>query len=157
MLRIAFFRSLNKSSRFALIPKYNPRYFSSAKDIKDTEPIDFNIDYELPPTKRTYSPTETLETKRARLIYQSRKRGILETDLLLSTFAAKHLGNFTSEEMDEFAALMDENDWSIYYWATNAKVPPEHWKGSKVLELLIEHAKNSEKKILRMPELGESL
>ncbi|KAG1421711.1 hypothetical protein G6F57_023571 [Rhizopus arrhizus] len=34
----------------------------------------------LPPIPR---PNETTEDKRRRLIYQSRKRGILETDLLL--------------------------------------------------------------------------
>ena len=45
---------------------------------------------------------ETPDVKRARLLYQSRKRGILETDLLLSTFAAKYLSKMSVAEMDEY-------------------------------------------------------
>ncbi|KAI1156971.1 Flavinator of succinate dehydrogenase-domain-containing protein [Nemania diffusa] len=58
------------------------------------------------------------KTMRARLVYQSRKRGILETDLLLSTFADAYLPTMTREQMDEYDLFLDENDWDIYYWAT---------------------------------------
>ncbi|KAF7533709.1 hypothetical protein G7Z17_g13467 [Cylindrodendrum hubeiense] len=57
-------------------------------------------------------------TKRARLVYQSRKRGILESDLLLSTFASKHLPTLSPALLDQYDLLLDENDWDIYYWAT---------------------------------------
>lgn len=45
---------------------------------------------------------ETRDVKVARLIYQTRKRGTLETDLLLSTFAKEHLRAMSDEEVDEF-------------------------------------------------------
>jgi Flavinator of succinate dehydrogenase len=51
------------------------------------------------PLDRSY---ETPEATRARLLYQSRKRGILETDLLLSTFANKHLSSMSETEMREY-------------------------------------------------------
>ena len=51
-------------------------------------------------------------------IDQSRKRGILESDLLLSTFAAANLPTMTSTQLDQYDLLLDENDWDIYYWAT---------------------------------------
>ncbi|KAL6856542.1 DUF339 domain-containing protein [Trichoderma novae-zelandiae] len=57
-------------------------------------------------------------TKRARLLYQSRKRGTLESDLLLSTFAAQYLPTMTTAELDQYDLFLDENDWDIYYWAT---------------------------------------
>ncbi|RSL38685.1 hypothetical protein CEP53_014663 [Fusarium sp. AF-6] len=57
-------------------------------------------------------------TKRARLVYQSRKRGTLESDLLLSTFASKHLPTLPAKLLDQYDLLLDENDWDIYYWAT---------------------------------------
>ncbi|KAH7148590.1 Flavinator of succinate dehydrogenase-domain-containing protein [Dactylonectria macrodidyma] len=57
-------------------------------------------------------------TKRARLVYQSRKRGTLESDLLLSTFASKHLPTLSPALLDQYDLLLDENDWDIYYWAT---------------------------------------
>ncbi|GBL50060.1 Succinate dehydrogenase assembly factor 2 mitochondrial [Candidozyma auris] len=99
---------------------------------------------------------ETIEVKRARLMYQSRKRGILESDLLLSRFAKKYLHKLTYEELDEYDKLLDEPDWDIYYWATqNYDVTPlpEQWKNSKILKMLQEDAQNPGKEILRMPDL----
>lgn len=37
-----------------------------------------------------------------RLVYQSRKRGMLENGLLLSTFAAKYLNKFDEKQLDEY-------------------------------------------------------
>ncbi|KAF4121090.1 succinate dehydrogenase assembly factor 2 [Geosmithia morbida] len=58
------------------------------------------------------------KTKRARLLYQSRKRGTLESDLLLSTFASTNLATMTPAQLDQYDRFLDENDWDIYYWAT---------------------------------------
>lgn len=55
-----------------------------------------------PPPKPLPRPGEPIETTRARLIYQSRKRGTLESDLLLSTFAQEHLGTMDAEALSEF-------------------------------------------------------
>lgn len=107
----------------------------------------------IEPIQRT---GESIDVKRARLVYQSRKRGILESDLLLSRFAKRYLSGFSQEELDEYDKLLDEPDWDIYYWATkNYDVTPlpDKWKDSKILKLLQEDAKNKEKEILRMPEL----
>ena len=99
---------------------------------------------------------ESIDVKRARLVYQLRKRGILESDLLLSTFAKKRLNTFSMEELDEYDQLLDETDWDIYYWATkNFSVTPlpDKWKELKILKLLQEDALNNQGDILRMPEL----
>ena len=53
----------------------------------------------LPPLPRL---NESIETLRARLVYQSRKRGTLENDLLLSTFARDHLSAMTQVELKEY-------------------------------------------------------
>lgn len=81
---------------------------------------------------------EDLSTMRARLLCmnhstqlkspkltppdQSRKRGILETDLLLSTFADAHLPSMTLDQLKQYDLFLDENDWDIYYWTT--QTPP---------------------------------
>lgn len=99
---------------------------------------------------------ESLEQLRKRLVYQSRKRGILETDLLLSRFAKRHLDSLNREQLEEYDKLLDELDWDIYYWATkNFEVTPlpERWANSEVLKLLQEDSENKEKEILRMPAL----
>jgi succinate dehydrogenase assembly factor 2 len=51
------------------------------------------------PLDRTGEPEDTL---RARLVYQTRKRGTLETDLILGTFAKEYLGQMTVDELKEF-------------------------------------------------------
>lgn len=45
---------------------------------------------------------ESIETLRARLVYQTRKRGTLESDLILSTFAKEQLNLLTMQELQEF-------------------------------------------------------
>ena len=52
-----------------------------------------------PPLDRTGEDEATL---RARLVYQSRKRGTLETDLILATFAREQLPKMSYEELMEF-------------------------------------------------------
>ncbi|CAO3679604.1 unnamed protein product [Umbelopsis ramanniana] len=98
-------------------------------------------------------PNESLETKRSRLVYQSRKRGILETDLLLSTFAKKFLPSFDMDQLLQYDALLDEADWDIFYYATFKKDVPEHLQSNQALKMLQEHAKNEGKVILQMPSL----
>jgi hypothetical protein len=57
---------------------------------------------DMSPPKPLPRPGEPIETTRARLVYQSRKRGTLESDLLLSTFAREHLSGMDVEELSEF-------------------------------------------------------
>lgn len=49
---------------------------------------------------------ESLEILRARLTYQTRKRGTLESDLIMSTFAKEHLHSLTQEELLELDQVM---------------------------------------------------
>lgn len=55
----------------------------------------------LPPTPLP-RPNETVDILRARLVYQSRKRGTLESDLLLSTFARDNLTSMSESELREY-------------------------------------------------------
>lgn len=54
---------------------------------------------------------------------QSRKRGTLESDLLLSTFADANLAAMTPKQLEQYDLFLDENDWDIYYWATQEPSP----------------------------------
>lgn len=113
------------------------------------------LELKIMPIKRE---GETIDVKRARLLYQLRKRGILESDLLLSRFAKKHLNLLNMAQLDEYDQLLDEPDWDIYYWAVkNYDVTPlpDRWKNSEILRLLQEDAQNKEREILRMPELHD--
>ncbi|KAJ2579320.1 Succinate dehydrogenase assembly factor 2 mitochondrial, partial [Coemansia sp. RSA 1836] len=68
---------------------------------------------------------EDITTMRRRLQYQMRKRGILETDLLLSTFASEHLATLEPQELRDLDSLMSNIDWDIFYWATNKSPAPD--------------------------------
>ncbi|CAN6625326.1 succinate dehydrogenase assembly factor 2, mitochondrial [Trichomonascus vanleenenianus] len=123
------------------------RAFSSAKDGEG------EITIRIEPLPRH---GESDDTKRARLLYQSRKRGILESDLLLSKFAKLYLPTMTRAEMDEYDKLLDEPDWDIYYWATrnnDVNPCPEKWEKSPIMAKLRDLAENREREVLRMPDL----
>ncbi|KAH7953861.1 hypothetical protein HPB49_013117 [Dermacentor silvarum] len=99
---------------------------------------------------------EDTETQRARLLYQSRKRGMLENDLILSTFAAKHLASFNAEQLQQYDRLINlpSNDWDIYYWATGARETPPEFE-SEVMSLLREHVRNDEReKRFKQPDIS---
>lgn len=98
----------------------------------------------IPPYKEKTG--ETTDLKRARLLYQSRKRGMLENGLLLSTFAGKYLDSFSEDQLSAYDKLINQptNDWEIYYWVTGAKETPDEFK-SDVMDLLQKFSKNEEK------------
>ncbi|XP_060526806.1 succinate dehydrogenase assembly factor 2-B, mitochondrial-like [Cylas formicarius] len=98
---------------------------------------------------------ESPEQQKARLVYQSRKRGMLENDLLLSTFASKYLSTFTKEQVDCYDKLINtpSNDWDIYYWATEIKQIPKEYD-TEVMRLLKQHCKNLNREPrIRQPDL----
>lgn len=68
-------------------------------------------------------PAATEVLTKALATDQSRKRGTLESDLLLSTFAAANLSAMTPAQLKQYDLFLDENDWDIYYWATQEPVP----------------------------------
>jgi len=41
----------------------------------------------------------------------------------MSTFADAHLKDMTPARMEEYDRFLDENDWDIYYWATQEPTP----------------------------------
>ncbi|CAM9021821.1 unnamed protein product [Wickerhamomyces anomalus] len=155
--------------RSSLLSRSSARFFSTSRSLLNKDFGETNLSpkvitetskdgkeetvVKIAPIERK---NEDINKKRARLVYQSRKRGILETDLLLSKFAKLHLTSFNMEELDEYDKLLDELDWDIYYWATkNYDITPlpEKWKDSKILKMLQELSENKEKEVLRMPNL----
>lgn len=108
----------------------------------------------LEPTPRV---NESAENKRARLLWQSRKRGILETCVILGKFAKEYLPTLSRAELDEYDIIMNENDWDIYYWITEAQdapVPcPEKWDKSPLMAKLRKVGRNENREIMRQPDL----
>ncbi|EDV37863.1 uncharacterized protein Dana_GF11203 [Drosophila ananassae] len=123
---------------------------------------DVIVDYDdpdyLPLPEYPVRPNEPLDIRKQRLLYQSRKRGMLENDLLLSTFAAKYLDNFNAEQTAQYDQLINgvSNDWDIYYWATDVKPTPKEYD-TEIMRLLKDHVKNAERiSRIRQPDLYSS-
>ena len=61
-----------------------------------------------------------------RLHMRSMRRGIKEMDLILSTYAGRHLAAMTDAELDVYDALLNENDQDLYRWVTGQEAAPKH-------------------------------
>lgn len=71
--------------------------------------------------------SETIETRRKRLLHRSRYRGSRESDLLLGGFAQAHLRDFTPAELDDWERLLDEADGDVLAWVMRQRpVPARH-------------------------------
>eukprot|EP00112_Aurelia_sp_Birch-Aquarium-sp1_P010091 Seg2173.2 transcript_id=Seg2173.2/GoldUCD/mRNA.D3Y31 product="Succinate dehydrogenase assembly factor 2 mitochondrial" protein_id=Seg2173.2/GoldUCD/D3Y31 len=100
---------------------------------------------------------EPLDRRRARLFYQSRKRGMSENGLLLSTFASLHLHTFDEKRLGLYDTLINQpsNDWEIFYWMTEKKLtPPEY--DNEIMDMLKKHARNENLEMrCTQPDLDE--
>lgn len=99
------------------------------------------IEIPLPPWQERTG--ESLEVKRKRLLYESRKRGMLENCILLSLFAKQYLNTMSEAQLRQYDRIINEpsNDWDIYYWATEALPTPDVYEGD-VMDMLKEFTKN---------------
>lgn len=71
--------------------------------------------------------SEPLTVRRKRLLYRSRYRGSLESDLFFGRFAATWLDRLEGAELDRYEALLQEHDHDLFAWITGRQpVPPEH-------------------------------
>jgi antitoxin CptB len=65
--------------------------------------------------------------KRRMLRFRSWHRGTKEADLLLGSFCDARLAEFTPDQLDRYARLLEEPDYLIYNWAVGREaVPAEH-------------------------------
>ncbi|CAG9791904.1 unnamed protein product [Diatraea saccharalis] len=124
----------------------NVSYMSSSSDAVDTTYMEIpSYDVEKP---------QPLEIRKARLHYQSRKRGMLENDLLLSTFAKKHLDSFDEKQTMMYDRLINSpsNDWDLYHWIVEKSPTPKEFD-NEIMNMLKKHAKNESRESLRQPNL----
>lgn len=81
---------------------------------------------------------ETIENQRRKLIFRSDHRGTKEMDLLLGSFAKKHVPDMNEEELDIFEEILKENDPNLYNWITGKEPEPENVQ-SALFDRLKEH------------------
>lgn len=110
------------SSRLITLPKYEIKmysgysFFSTQSSFGQNNVID---DVQLRSTNQV-STTETDDVRRARLLYQSRKRGNLENGILLRYSVSIHIYISISFQFAHSLLLLLYNEFG--YWRLDAKI-----------------------------------
>jgi antitoxin CptB len=80
--------------------------------------------------------TEAMDIRRKRLLFRSWRRGTKEADLLLGSFAERHLPGFTAEQVERYEALLAADDSDLLDWMSGRAAAPVE-RESDVLRLLL--------------------
>ncbi len=71
--------------------------------------------------------TEPLTIRRKRLIYRSRYRGSLESDVFFGRFADVYVNRLDERQLERYEALLEESDQDLFAWISGrAEVPARH-------------------------------
>ncbi|EPB79219.1 TPR repeat region [Ancylostoma ceylanicum] len=81
---------------------------------------------------------EDLDMMRARLLYQSKKRGILENDILIGAFAERNLSKMNQEQLESYDKLIngEHMEWDLFYFMSGKKEPPADVANSSAFKLI---------------------
>jgi antitoxin CptB len=79
--------------------------------------------------------SEGLDIRRKRLLFRSWRRGTRESDLLLGSFAERHVGEWSGAELDGYEALLEASDAEIFDWIAG-RAPPPAEQDTDILRLL---------------------
>ena len=79
---------------------------------------------------------ETLENKRKRLIFRSWHRGTREMDIIMGSFADRHIPGFSESQLSEYDDILSLNDPDLYNWYTQKEDVPTNLD-TEVMGLLL--------------------
>lgn len=79
-----------------------------------------------------------LDNRRKRLIFRSWHRGTREMDLIMGTFAERHVPGMDEDELGLYEELLHTPDPDVYDWVSRQKPVPANVM-NKVIEKLFAH------------------
>jgi antitoxin CptB len=79
--------------------------------------------------------TDDLDKQRKRLHFRSFRRGTKESDLVIGGFAEANLARMDARVLDQFEALLNQNDPEVLAWITALADPPDEFD-NEVLDAL---------------------
>ena len=65
------------------------------------------------------------ENLRKRLLFQCQHMGLKENDVLYGGFARAHMAALSAEELEQFDALLGQNDRDLMNWALASEDAPK--------------------------------
>ena len=69
-----------------------------------------------------------LDPRRRRILFRAWHRGIREMDLIFGQFADNELASIPDAELDEFEAILSEDDNDLYKWISGEMPLPDRLK-----------------------------
>jgi antitoxin CptB len=69
-----------------------------------------------------------LDPRRRRLLFRAWHRGIREMDLILGQFADNELAGLVGADLEEFEAILGEDDNDLFKWICGKAERPQHLK-----------------------------
>ena len=69
-----------------------------------------------------------LDPRRRRLLFRAWHRGIREMDLILGQFADNEISRIDGADLDEFEAILGEDDNDLFKWICGEAERPERLK-----------------------------
>ena len=78
-----------------------------------------------------------MDTRRKRILYRAKHRGITETDRLLGGFADLRLHAMTDEELGAFESLLDQGDNILMDWIMADRHDDPDYAVNQVLQQII--------------------
>jgi antitoxin CptB len=67
-----------------------------------------------------------------RLHWRAHHRGTREADMLVGGFFDAHHASWSTDDLDRFAAMLEEQDVDIMAWAHGTAEPPERFAGPMI-------------------------
>ena len=83
--------------------------------------------------------SQGLDARRKRLLYRAWHRGTKELDILLGSFADKHVGGLDETELDALEQLMQVPEPDLYNWLSGRADPPDAYAGPLLDRLIAFH------------------
>ncbi len=71
--------------------------------------------------------TDSLDTRRKRLVFRARHRGTKEMDLLIGGFAERYIADLGEAQLDRFEALLELPEPLIARRVTGQEAPPPEY------------------------------
>lgn len=82
-------------------------------------------------------PMDTIRLNK--LKFRAWRRGFREADLILGPFADRYLHVLSTEELDQFEALLDQADHDLYGWITGQAAAPAAFETTVLERLRVFH------------------
>jgi succinate dehydrogenase flavin-adding protein (antitoxin of CptAB toxin-antitoxin module) len=73
-----------------------------------------------------------------RLLYRARQRGWLELDLLVGLWAERCVPSLSEAQLDDFEALLNQENPELYKWLTGQIEPPESMQSNAAFQVSFE-------------------